>query len=141
MGMCIFYRTATMYLTRHLSFVNELLYDLVILHPLMLKEDQSCQVIHITAKKLSQIIRQDYAVQLTDEWKIYQGQEIPEDSYITGHQEDGSNTYWKRVFGMQNSTGSPHYYVLPKNSKILTSERSLLSDNSINAIRLTKHAI
>ena len=54
-----FYRTATRYLTRHLPFVNELLHDLVVLHPLMLKEDQASQVIRITAKKLSQIIRQD----------------------------------------------------------------------------------
>ena len=46
MDMCIFYRTATMYLTRHLPFANELFYDLAVLHPLMLKEDQACQVIH-----------------------------------------------------------------------------------------------
>ena len=76
------------------------------------------QVIRWTAKK--HIIRQDYVGQLTDEWKIYQGQEIPEDWYITGHQGDGSKSYWKvyhywkRVFGAQNSTESPHYYVLPK---------------------------
>ena len=30
---------------------------------------------------------------------------------------------------------------LSENSKLLTSERSLLSDGSINAIRVTKHAI
>ena len=51
----------------------------------MFKEDQACQVIRITAKKESQIIRQDYVDQLPDEWKIYQGQEIPEDWYSTGH--------------------------------------------------------
>ena len=89
MDMCSFYRTATMYLTRHLPFANELyiiLYDISVLHPRMLREDQTCHVIRRTAKKLSQIIRQDYVGQLTDEWKIYQGQEIPEDLYITGHQ-------------------------------------------------------
>ena len=60
MGMCCFYRTATRYLTRHLPFANELLYDLAVF-PLMLNEDHACQVIRIrTAKKLSQIIRQDY---------------------------------------------------------------------------------
>ena len=84
LGMCSFYRTATRYLNRHLPFANELLYDLPVLLPLMLK---------------SQIIRQDYVGQLTDEWKIYQGQEIPEDVYITGHQVYGSNTYWKKVLG------------------------------------------
>ena len=93
MDMCSFYRTATRYLTRHLPFANELLNDLAVLHPLMLKEDQGCHVIRRTAKKLSQIIRQDYVGQVTDEWKIYQGQEIPEDWYTTGHQGDGSNTY------------------------------------------------
>ena len=67
---------ATRYLTRLLPFVNELLYALAVLHPLMLKEGQ---VIRRTAKKLSQIIRQDNVGQLTDEWKIYQGHEIPED--------------------------------------------------------------
>ena len=59
----------------------------------MLKEDQACQVIRRTAKKLSQIITQDYVDEPTDEWKIYQGQEIPEGWYITGHHGDGSNTY------------------------------------------------
>ena len=41
MGMCSFYRTATMYLTGHLPFANELFYDLAVLHLLMLKEDQA----------------------------------------------------------------------------------------------------
>ena len=58
---------------------HDLLCDLAVLYPLMLKEDQACQVIHRTAKKLSQIIRLDYVGRLTDEWKIYHGQEIPED--------------------------------------------------------------
>ena len=44
--MCSFYRTATKYLARHLPFANKLFYDLAVLHPLMLKEDQTCQVIH-----------------------------------------------------------------------------------------------
>ena len=79
------------YLTRHLPLVNDLLNDLAVLHPLMLKEDLACQVIRRTVKKLSQI-RLDYVGQFTDEWKKYKGQEIPEDGYITGHQGDGSNT-------------------------------------------------
>ena len=78
MDMCSFYLTATRSVTRHLRFANERLYDIPVLHPLILKEAQACQVIHWTAKKLSHIIRQDYVGQLTDEWKIYQGQEIPE---------------------------------------------------------------
>ena len=53
--MCSFYRTATRYLTRHLPFANEQLHDLAVLHPLMLKEDQACQVIRRTPKKLSLI--------------------------------------------------------------------------------------
>ena len=93
MDMCSFHRTATRYLTRHIPFANELLYDLAVLHPLMLKEDQACPVIRRTAEKLSQLIRQDYVDQLTDEWTIYQGQDITDDWYITGHQGDGSNTY------------------------------------------------
>ena len=44
MDMCSFYRTATMYLNRHIPFANELFYDLAVLDPLMLKEDQACQV-------------------------------------------------------------------------------------------------
>ena len=91
-GHVQFYRTATRNLTRHLPFVNELLHDLAVLHPLMLKNDQ---VIGRTAKKISHTIRQDYLSRLTDEWKIYQWQKIPEDGYITGHQGDGSNTYRK----------------------------------------------
>ena len=79
MGMCSFYCNVTRYLTRHLPFANERFYDLPILHLLILKEDLACQVIRITSNKLSQLIRQDYVGQLTDEWKIYQGQEIPED--------------------------------------------------------------
>ena len=40
------YRTATRYLTRHLPFTNELLYDLVVLHPLIPKEDQACNTLN-----------------------------------------------------------------------------------------------
>ena len=70
--------------------------------------------------------------------------------------------YWRRVLDPQNSTGSPRYYVLSKlvkaviwlahgnaevqrslsvKSKALTSERSLLSDDSINASTLSNDAI
>ena len=42
LDMCSFDRTATMYLTRHIPFANELLYDISVLHPRMLKEDQAC---------------------------------------------------------------------------------------------------
>lgn len=87
-------------------------------------------------------------------------QEIPEDWFISGHKKDGSTIYrqidhyWRRVFETTNPTGSPRYYILPKlvkavlclahgnaeverslseNSKVLTSERSQLSDDSINS--------
>ena len=40
--MCSFYR--------HIPFANELLYDLAVLHPLMLKEDQAGQVIRRTVE-------------------------------------------------------------------------------------------
>ena len=132
--------------------MNYYIYDLAVIH----KEDQAYQVKCRTDKPLPQIIKQDDVGRLTDEWKIYQGQDIPEDCYITGHQGDVSNIYrrvyhyWRRVFETQNSTGSPRYYVLPKfvkavlclthgnadverrlseNSKVLTSERCLLSDD------------
>ena len=82
MDMCSFHRNVTRYLTMHLPFANEL----AVLYPLMLKEDQVCQLIRRTVKKLSHIIRQDYVGQLTYEWKIYHGQESTEDWYITGHQ-------------------------------------------------------
>ena len=80
----------------------------------MHKEDHAYRIIRRTANKLPQIIRQHDVGRLTDELKIYQGQEIQDDWYITGHQWDISNIYWRRVFETQTSTGSPLYYVLQK---------------------------
>ena len=166
--MCSFYHTAKRYLTRHLPFANELFYDLAVLHLLMFKEVQACHVIRWFAKKLSHIIRQDYVGQLTDEWKIYQGQEIPEDWYIIGHQGDGSQHILKSFPLLKNiiraaklnrlttllcpikacegllclTHGNAEVErSLSENSKILTNERSLPCDDSINVIKLTKGAI
>ena len=40
-----YYRTATLYLTRHLPLAIELTHELAVFHPLMLKEEHACQVI------------------------------------------------------------------------------------------------
>ena len=105
---------------------------------------------------------------LTGEWKVYQAQEIPENWYIAGRKEDGTmeyrrvDHYWQKVFDQKNVTGSPRYKILAKlvkaglclahgntevkrslsvNKKVVTNERTLLSDASINAPRSTKDAI
>ena len=168
MDMQNFYRTSTKYLMSRLPLDNELLKDLAVLHPLMHKEDHAVHAIRRTAKKLPQIINEDDLGRLTNEWKIYQGQNIPEEWFISGHHKNGSiiftrvDKYWQKLFETTNTDGSARYCILPKlvkallciahgnaeverslseNGKVLTSERNNLNDDTLNALRVTKNAI
>lgn len=60
------------------------------------------------------------AEELTDEWKVYQAQDITENWYILGQKDDGSTEYsridhyWKKVLDQKSVTREPRYKVLAK---------------------------
>ena len=160
-----FYQTATKYLLGHLPLGREILKDLAVLHPLLQKAERGVPAMERTARKLLQVIREEEISLLTDEWKIYQAQEIPESWYKAPDSEKyvQIDLYWKKVLEMQNTImGSPRFTVLPKlvkavlclahgnaeverslseNKTAVRSERTSLSDASINAPRTTKAAV
>ena len=163
-----FYQTATMYLMDRLPVGSGIVKDISCLNPQLRKADQGMQEVQRAARRLPQIVTEEELPMLNDEWKVYQVQDIPEDWYILGCKDDGTieyrrvDHYWQKVLDQKNFTGAPRYKVLAKlvkavlclahgnaeverslseNKKVLTNERTLLSDASINALRSTKDAI
>lgn len=166
-----FYQVATKYLVSRLPLGREILRDLSTLHPLLQKSDRGVRAIERTARKIPQIVPKEEINILTDEWKMYQAQEIPEgwykESVVDGKSGETEkyvriDHYWKKVLEQKNSMGTARFKVLPKlikavlclahgnaeverslseNKRVLTPERSQLTDESINALRLTKDAV
>ena len=163
-----FYQTATKYLMDRLPVGSGIVKDISCLNPQLRKADQGMQAVQRAARRLPQIVTEEELPLLNDEWKVYQVQDIPEDWYILGCKDDGTieyrrvDHYWQKVLDQKNFTGAPRYKVLAKlvkavlclahgnaeverslseNKKVLTNERTLLSDASINALRSTKDAI
>ena len=118
MGMRKFLQVAAKYIFDHFPLHREILKDLVCLHPLLQKATQGVKAIKRIAEKLPQVICEEDLCLLTDEWKLYQAQDIPEEWYIIPGTKDESPTYvhvdhyWRRVFDQKNAMGIPHYTVL-----------------------------
>ena len=92
-----FYLVTTKYLMAHLSINNQLLKDLSAVHPLQRKEGQTALQIRRIAKMLPQIIKEEEIGQLSDEWKVYQSQEIPKQWYLEGDTFSRIDEYWQKV--------------------------------------------
>ena len=135
----------------------------------MHKSVDAVQAIRRTALKMPQVISSEQLSLLADEWKLYQAENIPEEWYVlnTGS-TDGAvkysriDDYWMKIFGKKTSSGTPMFTVLQKfvkaslclthgnaeversvsvSKRVLNPERTLLSDDSINALRSTKDAV
>ena len=83
-----FYQTATKYLLGQLPLGREILKDLTVLHPLLQKAERGVPAMERTARQLPRVIREEEISLLTDEWKIYQAQEIPESWYKAPDSEE-----------------------------------------------------
>ena len=78
MNMRKFYRTVTQFLQKRLPLNNEILRDITCLHPSMQKSESVSKRIKNIALKVPQIILESQVAQVTDEWKLYSLQEIPD---------------------------------------------------------------
>jgi len=154
-----FYLVTTKYLMAHLPINNQLLNDLSAVHPLQRNKDQTALEIRRIAKMLPQIIKKEEIGQLLDDWKVYQSQEIPNHWYLEEDNFSRIDKYWQKVMESRDSSGDIRYRVLSKllkailtivhgnadverslseNKKVLTKKHSLMTDASLNAIRMTK---
>lgn len=163
MNMRKFYQTVTQFLQKRLPLNNEILRDITCLHPSMQKSESGSKRIRNIALKVPQIILESQVAQVTDEWKLYSLQEIPDSwSYDREGSELRIDFYWNKVLQTKKQDGRKKYDILAKlvkailclahgnaeverslseNKKLLTKERTLLSDSSINGLRTVKDAV
>ena len=126
-----FYQTTTKYLLDHLPVGKALFKDLACLNPQLQKVNEGLHAAQQIARRIPQVITEEEIPQLTDEWKVYQVQDIPENWYISGQKDDGSaefsriDHYWKKVLDQKSVTAEPCYKLLAKLvSKIMSSSGS-----------------
>ena len=163
MSMRKFYQTVTKYLQKRLPLDNEMLQNLKCLHPLEQKSERGTSKIRRIAESVPQVVEESSISQVTDEWKMYQLQDITDSLKIDDTQKDiRVDDYWNRVLQSKSCDGSPKYKVLgplvkavlcfahgnaeverslSENKKMLSKERTLLSDSSINGLRMVKDAV
>jgi len=146
-------------LIRTLPLKNPLLRHLQCLHPLMRRSDTSYTSIMNLARSFPQMIVPDDIDRLSAEWIIYQNEQIPNEWYQNSQPID---RYWREVFQLKTSLGTKKFHSLEKlvkcalalshgnadiergfseNAFLVTDDRSLLSETSINGLRATRDAI
>ncbi len=124
-----FYQTTTKYLMNRLPVGRGIVKDLACLNPQLQKVNEGMQAVQQIARKLPQIITEEEIPILTDEWKVYQAQDIPNDWYVLGQKEDGTTEYrridhfWRKVLDQKSFTGEPCYKVLAKLVKPMAMQR------------------
>ncbi|CAB4028421.1 Hypothetical predicted protein [Paramuricea clavata] len=92
------------------------------LNPLLQKEPQGMQAVQQTTRKLPQIITEELPLP-TDEWRVYQAQDIPENWYILGCKEDGTE-YESRPLLAEISSPKEHYRITALQNSCKASEGS-----------------
>ena len=114
------------------------------------------------ARSFPQMIIPDDIDRITAEWYLYQSEIIPNEWYEKTNEYHSIDYYWKNVFTLKTNIGTDKFIALPKlvkcvlalshgnadvergfseNSFLLTHERSLLSDASINGLRATRDGV
>ena len=150
----------TSYLQGKLPYTNKLLKSSSCLHP----DQRKCSSskIAVVASKLPCCNEGEISLVL-DEWKVYQELDIPEDWKVTNEETNVQiDIYWAKVFGVKNPFGQPKFKTLSKvvkcaltlshgnadterslsqNKKVVTKEKSSLSEKTLIGIRLTKDAV
>ncbi|MEW8547687.1 MAG: hypothetical protein AB2693_29620 [Candidatus Thiodiazotropha sp.] len=159
-GMRNFFCKCTSYLQEKLPYSNKLLKSLSCLHPD--QKDSSSRKIATVASELPCCSEGEISLVL-DEWKIYQEIEIPKDCKESKEGiKNQVDVYWGKVFELKNPFGQPRFKTLPKvikcaltlshgnadterslsqNKKVVTKEKSSMSEKTLIGIRLTKDAV
>ena len=166
LGARKFYSTTVKYLLSNFPLDNDFLKNLGCLHPNRRTESSSCLEIRRVARELP-MIDSDNTDIVTDEWKLYQAEEI--DDKLWKIEDEDKNIkyrridhYWRDVLAIPNANGSLKYETLKKvvigalvlshgnadverglsdNKKLLTKDRINLSEKSIIGNRLAKEIV
>ena len=158
-----FFNTGVSYLLSNFPFDNELLKDLGCLHPEHRLKPSSSSAIERVARKLP--FAEDVAL-ITDEWKVYQGEEIDEKLWKIKKDDEVElrriDHYWRDILKLKTGSGKDKYPRLGKvvkgvlalphgnadverglsdNKKMLGKDRVKLSSKSIIGNRLSKEAV
>lgn len=152
-----FYETASMYLIENLPLENNLLRSLRILNPKEQENKKGCRYIRTIAEAMS-FLSDDDIVNVIDEWKLYSEERLKPAAI----QEVRIDEVWSQILEQKSASGRnkyPNLSLVVKaalslahsnadserglsiNKRLLGSDRSRLSPDSVNGIRASKDAI
>ncbi|WAR31183.1 hypothetical protein MAR_033725, partial [Mya arenaria] len=141
-GMQQFYIEVAKYLRKKLPLSQKVVKYAQCLHPEVREQNTAMKYVRELAQEMPSITANE-VVMVTDEWKLV-------------------DHFWNDVLGKKSASGNPKFPTLQKlvlsclclthgnadverslsvNKKILTSERTLLSEKALNALRLTRDAV
>ena len=153
--ICSFFGTALFYLQQKLLLSNQLLRQLGCLNPVKRKKDSTVSSIESLNSTLQTKVNE---TEVVDEWKVFH---IDYDLPVYDPKER-IEVFWKQVFEIQTSNGDHRYKVLPVvvksalvlaqtnaesehslsvNARIVTEERSSLSEKTIIGLHVVKEAV
>lgn len=156
------YSSITQELLRTLPLTNDLLRHLQCLHATMRHSETSHTSIMNIARNFPQIITPDDIDRISAEWYLYQNETIPNEWFQKEDEYHSIDYYWKNVFTLKTNTGTDKFIGLAKlvkcalalshgnadvergfseNAFLLTNDRSLLSNASINGLRATRDGV
>ena len=158
------FNTGVSYLLSNFPFDNEFLKDLGCLLPEHRLKPSSSSAIERVARKLP-FAEEDVAL-ITDEWKVYQGEEIDEKLWKIEKDDEVElkriDHYWRDILKLKTGSGQDKYPRLGKivkgilalpqgdadierglsdNKKMLGKDRVMLSSKSVIGNRLSKEVV
>ena len=155
LGMRSFFKATTSYLQSKLPLDNDFLRQLGCLNPLKREKKSTLVSIQSITSALQPAIS---VSELVDEWKVYQvDNDLP--PYNPGERIE---VFWNGVFQLRSADGDLRYKLLPSvvksalvlaqtnaesehslsvNARIVTEERTLLSERTIVGIHIIKDAV
>ena len=156
------YSTIATQLIQTLPLKNDLLRHLRCLHPSMRLSETSHMSIMNIARCLPQMIVPDEIDCINAEWLVYQNERIPNEWFEKFDGYYSIDYYWRNVFTLKTISGAEKFISLAKlvkcalalshgnadvergfseNAFLLTDDRSLLSNASINGLRATRDGV
>lgn len=156
-----FYQCVTSYLQTRLPLYDSIVKSVQCLHPEVRMQERAQKLVRDLCSALPTFEDSDIS-KVTDEWKIYRAEDIDDDKIY----HDGTlirvDHFWNYVLNKKNASGGLKYQFLRKvvltslciphgnadverslsvNKKLVTPERSLLSEESVNGLRITRDAV
>ena len=157
-----FYQEVTSYLAKTLPVDVALVKNIQCLHPEVREQESAFKHLKRLSETLPGISKEEVPL-IRDEWKLYRADDIPDSKIYNDQDEiDRIDHYWGYVLSRKTPSGRLKYKNLRKlvisclcishgnadverslsiNKKLLTNERTLLSEESLNGLRLTRDAV